>query len=322
MLTLPDLKEKKIIYVLAEKDIESQIKFWNSNIRLYRNGEFVNQISCYMVLSIYIIGNVTITSSLIDKAKKYGISIFLLNRSFKQYAEIMSAAEGNYRIRSVQYTMPAERELAFAKAVVQNKVKNQIAVMEQHKKTTKKTLLTLVNKQIDKAETIYDLLGIEGNMANAYFTTIFQQHGWNRRAPQTKEDITNFLMDIGYTYLFNLVDSLLRLFGFDTYKGFYHQLFFQRKSLSCDIMEPMRYLVDKQIAKAYALGQIQEKDFTYKNGSYMFKPGSEIRSKYSLLFFRLLMKHKAAIYTYIRTYYLHVLNPDKYQFPEFEVYPL
>ena len=58
---------------------------------------------------------------------------------------------------------------------------------------------------------------------------------------------------------FNCMDSLLRLYGFDTYKGFYHKLFFQRKSLACDVMEPFRCVIDKQILKAFNLGQIDEK---------------------------------------------------------------
>ena len=72
MLTLPDFREKKIVFIQAEKDIENQIRFWNSNIRLYKDGVFVDQISCYLILSLFIVGNVTITSTLIHKAKKYG----------------------------------------------------------------------------------------------------------------------------------------------------------------------------------------------------------------------------------------------------------
>ena len=52
-------------------------------------------------------------------------------------------------------------------------------------------------------------------------------------------------MDIGYTYLFNFIDALLRLYGFDTYLGFYHKEFYQRKSLVCDVVEPFRCIIDK-----------------------------------------------------------------------------
>lgn len=71
--------------------------------------------------------------------------------------------------------------------------------------------------------------------------------------PRTRADIPNLLMDIGYTFIYNFVEANLNLYGFDIYKGFYHQLFFERKSLVCDLVEPFRCLIDKQIRKMYNL---------------------------------------------------------------------
>lgn len=316
MLTLPDFKEKKIVFLQAEKDIDNQIRFHNSNIRLYKKGEFVNQISCYMVLSLFIVGNVTITSTLIQKAKKYGISIFLLNNSFKQYAEIQSVAEGNYALRTVQYTMKVEKELEYSKYIVRNKISNQSQILKHYNHDYIQEEQKAYQR-LTKAKNNQEILGVEGNFANFYFQTVFNTLNWNRRAPQTREDIPNFLMDIGYTYLFNYVDSLLKLFGFDTYKGFYHKLFFQRKSLSCDMMEPFRPLIDKAIIKYYNLGKINHNDFLFKNGSFQFKSDPKLRSKYSLMFFDVITDHKEDIYTYLRRFYLHVMNPAKYKFPEY-----
>ncbi|PIQ71969.1 CRISPR-associated endonuclease Cas1 [Candidatus Roizmanbacteria bacterium CG_4_10_14_3_um_filter_39_13] len=313
MLTLPDFKEKKIVFIEAEKDIDHQIRFWNSNIRIFKDGEPVNQISCYLVLCIFIVGNTSLTTILIQKAQKYGISIFLLNYSLKPYAEIMSQAEGNTALRIKQYTMAKQTQLIFAKHIVENKVNNQFALLQETGNISSQNTL----QQIHKSETMQELLGAEGNCASRYFQQLFTAHEWGRRAPQTKEDITNFLMDIGYTYLFNYVDAILRLFGFDTYKGFYHQLFFQRKSLTCDLMEPMRPLIDRAIIKGYNLGIINKNDFVFQRGSYKLKLDVKVRSKYSLLFFKVITVHKEGIYTYLRLFYLHLMNPEKYQFPTY-----
>jgi CRISPR-associated protein Cas1 len=320
MLSLPDFKEKRIVTIFAEKDIDNQLRFWNSNIRMFKDGKPHDQISCYLVLALYIIGNTSITSSLIEKAQKYGISIHLLNYSFRQYAEINATAEGNTLIRKIQYTTTARSEFAQAKNLIENKLKNQIHLLNKYEHTKsaqyiEKEMLPRVQKVADEKE----LLGIEGTVANMYFSTLFAELEWNRRAPQTREDIPNFLLDIGYSFLLNLIDSLLRLFGFDTYKGFYHKLFFQRKSLSCDTMEPIRYIIDKALIKAYRLGRINKKDFTFKNGSFGFKPGIEIRKKYTGIFFWQLYEYREEIYAYTRAYYLHVANPKKYPFPHFHI---
>jgi CRISP-associated protein Cas1 len=318
MLTLPDFKEKKIVTIFTEKDIDSQIKFWNSNIRLFKDGKATDQISCYLVLSLYIIGNTSITSMLIEKAQKYGISIHLLNHSFRQYAEIPAQAEGNYVIRSIQYTATPAMQLEQAKLLVRNKLSNQVVTLTRN--DFDKTASYIQDKIIPRLAEVSnekELLGLEGTAASLYFSSIFECLDWNRRAPQTKEDITNFLLDIGYSFLFNYTDSLLRLFGFDTYKGFYHKLFFQRKSLSCDVMEPMRFLIDKALLKAHNLGRINKNEFDFKNGSFGFKAGKEIRQKYTGIFFWTLQDNREAIYQYIRAYYLHIANPKKYEFPTF-----
>lgn len=315
MLTLPDFKEKKIVFISHFGDEPQEVKFGNSNIKLYKDEQCVHQISCYLVLSLFIIGHTTLTSELIRKAKEFGISIFLLTNSFETYAEIVSQAEGNYKLREVQYTVSKERVLEIAKYLVKNKIENQRTVLKQYKKPIPEYNAEQNITQVNKID---ELLGIEGSFASQYFKLLFNDIGWQRRAPRTKEDIPNLLLDIGYTFLFNYVDSLLRLFGFDTYKGFYHQLFFQRKSLSCDIMEPMRPLISKQLLKSYNLGQINEKDFDFRQGSYSFKNGSD-RGKYVDIWFKAIMNQREAIYTYILGFYRYLLNPSKYPFPYFTV---
>ena len=315
MLTLPDFEEKKIVFVASKDFLPNVFKFRNSNIRLYRNGEFVDQISCHLVLSLFIIGETTLTSVLIRKARQYGISIFMLNYSFKTYATIMSQAEGNYKLRQVQYLKEKEESLEIAKRLVENKIENQAIVACSYKK--KVSCGNKLRKQIRSAENTKKLLGTEGNFAGKYFPTMFSGIGWYRRAPRTKEDIPNLLLDIGYSFLFNYVDSLLRLFGFDTYKGFYHRLFFQRQSLACDIMEPMRPIIDRQLVKSYHLKQINEKDFRFQNGSFKLK--NNFQKKYADIWFRTIVAHKTKIYNFILGFYRYLLNPINYKFPVFKI---
>ena len=311
MLTLPDFTEKKIVVVANFGDDPNDLKIKNSNICLYKFGEFKNEITPHLVLCIFIIGSTTLTTNLIEKTKKLGISIFLLNRSLKLIGYINSKAEGNYKIRTIQYNLSKSASLELSKNLVYNKVLNQLSIVGQKNKASD------FKKQIFKTKSEKTLLGIEGNISSLYFKEVFKNLNWYRRAPQTKEDIPNLLLDIGYTFLFNYVDSLLNLFGFDTYKGFYHKLFFQRKSLSCDLMEPMRPLIDKQLVKSFNLGQINKKDFKFKNGSFTIKNGNQ--KKYVDIWLRVLMKHRDLIYSYVLGFYRHLLYPEKYKFPMFKV---
>jgi CRISPR-associated protein Cas1 len=316
MISLPDFKEKKILFISNTKDLENNLKFSNGNIKLYKEGKCINQVSCSLILCIFIVGDFTLTTALIRKVKEFGISIILLNYSFKPYAELMCQAEGNYALREVQYTIPCEHRLELSKGLIKNKLRNQMNLLKEYKSCSGDILSESIDK-VDQVESEESLLGVEGNAASVYFKSLFKDANWFRRAPRTKEDIPNLLLDIGYTFLFNFVDACLRLFGFDVYKGFYHKLYFQRQSLTCDIMEPFRVIIDKALIKAIHLNKIDENDFLFKNGSFSFKE-FYLQRKYTEIFFEAIEQNKEEIYGYVLAFYRYIQSPNKYIFPDYK----
>ena len=320
MLTLPDFREKQILFIQAENGLENNIKFNNDNVVYSKDGKIINKMSCHKVFAIFIIGDLTISSVLIRNALQYGVSIFLLKKNLEVYATIGAKAEGNYLLRIKQYNL--QNELFLSKQITKNKISNQLILLKNNKKISnedyKISKKDLFNK-IDNAKDNNQLLGIEGSFAKNFFNLYFKELEWYRRMPRAKVDIYNVLMDMGYTFIFNYVDSLLRIYGFDTYKGFYHQLFFQRKSLTCDLVEPFRCIIDKQLLKSYNLKQINKKDFKYANGRYFLKY-SESR-EYAKIFLEAIMKNKEEIFCYTRDFYRFILNDknDQKDFPIFKI---
>lgn len=318
MLTLPDFKQKQILFIQNDLDTKTDLKFGNDNIILKKDGKIVNKVSTHKVLALYIIGDTTITTNLIQQCLRHGISLFFLKRNLEYVTSIEAQAEGNFLLRHQQYHLSEQKELKIAKSIVVNKIENQLALLKNI--ITKDDLKALKNQtkdSIQKAIFSKELLGIEGTVSKYFFALYFKEMGWRRREPRVKGDIPNFLMDMGYTYLFNIVDSLLRLYGFDTYKGVYHKLFFQRKSLACDIMEPFRCIIDKVIIKAQHLGQIDEKDFDMKKDNITLD--WKQNKKYSMIFNEAIMENKEEIYKYIQQYYRHLLSPTKYDMPYFKI---
>ena len=82
MMSLPDFKEKQILFISNEQGLENKIQFKNDNIAFVKDGKIINQISCYKVFAIFIIGDISITTILIKNCKKYGISLFLMKYIF------------------------------------------------------------------------------------------------------------------------------------------------------------------------------------------------------------------------------------------------
>jgi CRISPR-associated protein Cas1 len=317
MLSLPDFKEKQLLFAHAEWGSKSSLRFANDNIVFSKEGKVVNRASCHKVFAVFITGDLAVTSRLLEEAGKHAISLFFLRNNFELYAPFSAAAEGNYLLRMKQYSLSEDEEFRVSKMLVKNKAENQVRLLKSRDKTENwKRYLADALMRISGASTNHELLGIEGELSRNFFTRYFKEIRWYRRMPRVKPDAPNFLLDMGYTYLFNLVDALLRLHGFDTYKGIYHRLFFQRKSLTCDLVEPFRCIIDHELLKAYNLKQVDESDFMVvgKGVSLPFKN----QRKYAAIFLSAIMEHKEEIFSFVHDFYRFMMDP-KNAFPKFKM---
>ena len=199
------------------------------------------------LLALFIIGHITVTTPLIDKCKKYGVALVVMKPNLRPVFFWANSAEANYLLRKRQFDF-LPNDITIGKALVYNKILNQKINLQKTRKKDEATKEAI--NQCDAAlNTISDiteynhLMGLEGTVAKSFFTAYFQQHNWKGRHPRMKSDVLNVTLDIGYTILFNYMECFLRMFGFDLYVGVYHRLWFKRKSLVCDLIEPFRYLI-------------------------------------------------------------------------------
>lgn len=314
MFSLPDFKQKQILFIQTKELGKNHIKLANDNLVLELDDTITQKISLHKVFCIFLIGDTTFTTKILHKLATFGVSIYFLKQNLSVYTSFEPSSEANFLVRQRQYTASEEEELFYAKKIIKNKIKNQGRLLKNQ--GCKAEVLTKIEfLKTDDVQNFQELLAVEGEAARIFFANYFPD--WYRRLPRAKQDISNLLLDIGYTYLFNFADSILRIFGFDTYKGIYHKLFFQRKSLTCDLMEVFRCIIDRQLLKSYNLNQIDEKDFEYKNHAYQLSWKNS--SKYSSMFLKAILEYKVEIYQYIQAYYRYFMRPDKYKMPTFNI---
>lgn len=257
------------------------------------------------ILALFIIGHIRITTPLIEKCQKFGVALVVMKPSLRPVFFWANSAEANFLLHKRQYEHKKE-DIAIAKVIVENKIRNQIKALAD---TRKKDELTEQAKGMLRSalETLPDvadydsLMGVEGAAANAFFRSFYQEHDWHQRRPRTKCDVLNATLDIGYTMLFNYIECFLRMFGFDLYVGVYHCMWFKRKSLVCDIMEPFRPIIDKVVRTAWNRKQFSEKDFQIQKGEYRLK--YEKNRDYCRVFFDVLISYKMEVFKYVQAYY-------------------
>jgi CRISPR-associated protein Cas1 len=320
MITAPDFSKKRIAFISTASLGECDFSFRNENIVIANGDGAKEKIPLQLLAAVFLHGEATLTTKLIANCSRHGVSLFLLDRSLRTYASFCPYAEGNYLLRERQYALSDTENLGIARKIVSNKIRNQLALLRSVgiEEISGKNLLERKREWAEKvigATDMATLRGIEGTAGKLFFREYFGTIGWYRRVPRGKIDENNILLDMGYSYLFHFTDSLLRLFGFDTYKGAYHQLFFQRKSLACDMMEPFRCIVDRALLKMHTLNRFDADDFFVKNGNYGLKYTSS--SHYSKIFLEEILKQKMEVYEFVRGFYYRVLNGNEDAFNAF-----
>lgn len=307
MLNVNDFSKKQIIVLLANQG--DKLSFSNDNIVVRdKDGKIKHQSTCYRLFMIFIVGNISITSGLIQRSKKFGFAICLMSTTFKVYEVLGGRMEGNTLLRKHQY---AYSETDIGRKIEQNKIINQTEVLKQIRNKSEYlkegiNLLENLSSTLESETDYLTIMGIEGNAAKIYFPRMFENVKWNGRKPRIKNDYINVTLDIGYTMLFNIVDAILQVYGFDTYYGVFHKCFYMRKSLVCDIMEPMRPIIDYSVRKAINLGQCKEEHFEEYNRRWCLK------YKYSPAYIQFLMtsilEFKNDIFIYIQKYYRYIMK--------------
>lgn len=257
------------------------------------------------ILALFVIGHITITTPLIEHCTRNGIPLVVMKPNFRPVFFFSITAEANFLLRKKQHEID-KNDLLIPRILVANKIRNQMRLLE--KTRLKSEVIVKAKAQCSKAlklvsdATDYEtVMGLEGRIAKSFFAAYFEQMDWKARCPRTKMDPVNATLDIGYTILFNYIEAFVRLFGFDPYIGVYHRLWFKRKSLICDLMEPFRCLIDQQVRKAFNTKQCKPDDFKLFKNEYVLR--HEKSSEYTRMFYDVLIEQKMQVFKYVRDYY-------------------
>jgi CRISPR-associated protein Cas1 len=304
MLDINDFGKKQIIFVFL--NVGEKISYSNDNIIVKtKEGTIKYQTTCYRIFALFVVGNFTLTSGLLQRAKKYGFGIVLMTHSLRVYEILCCPMEGNTLLHRHQYVFKGNE---LGKHIIINKIINQRYYLNKIRKKNEeiKNAIQIIDKSLKHLQDseyndLSSIMGVEGSIARVYFNNIFDSVDWKGRKPRIKFDMTNSVLDIGYTILFNFIEALLNLYGFDLFVGVLHQQFYMRKSLVCDLIEPFRAMIDWQIRKSINLGQFKEDDFNVINGQYLLKWSEN--PKYVSILMEPLLEHRAEIFLYIQAYY-------------------
>ncbi|MGQ0814776.1 MAG: CRISPR-associated endonuclease Cas4g/Cas1g [Gemmatimonadota bacterium] len=254
-----------------------------------KEGEELATVRLKDLSQLVLCGNISISAQTIHLLCEAGVPVVHVSRGHWFYGVTSGITLRNSYDRAAQFRFAAEpsKALAAARAFVAAKTMNQRTILGRNARprpeATLKEMAVLIRK-IRHAETLDELLGLEGAVAAKYFSRFGEllrprdfTAEWafdtrNRRPPR---DPVNALLSIGYALLTKECTVALLGEGLDPWWGFYHQPRHGRPALALDLMEEFRPLiVDSAVLSAINTGMVGSSDFLTSAAGCVMKDGA------------------------------------------------
>lgn len=231
--------------------------------------------------------SVQVTTQLVGQLLKRGIDFIVVNQrhadnSFSLYANHRQQAHR----RSVQYhwqSNPGAR-LEWSRHLVSHKLKVTAGVLRGHSAKAR-ALADSMTTGIHQAVTAPNeatLRGWEGNAQKSLFAYWRKQLpsslGFQQRQRRPPPDPVNATLSLSYMLAYEESVRQIKQNGLDPDLGCYHRLVSGRKSLACDLMEPLRPRIEAWVVELFSEGILTGRHFSppSERGCWLGKGGREI----------------------------------------------
>lgn len=261
----------------------SYVHLDNETVRIESEGQTLQRIPLHHLSSIVIFGNVLISPQLMAKCAEDGRGITILDRNGRFSCRVEGPVSGNILLRKAQCDAHRSEMFALhiAQAIVAGKIRNARTLLlrsgrenkndeeAQALKSEANHLATML-KRLERAESLPEVRGIEGEAAQHYFgvfelmvkAPLRESFGFDTRNRRPPRDRVNALLSFLYTLLLHDCVSALEGVGLDPREGFLHVIRPGRQALGLDLMEEFRSPIADRLALALVnRRQIGENDF-------------------------------------------------------------
>jgi len=245
------------------------------------------------ICQVNLIGNVQVSTQAVQTLCEADVPICYFSQGGWFYGITTGINSKNVFLRQTQFRLADQAWFArsLARRLVAGKIRNQRTMLQRnHLEPRAESLLGMkqMAEQAERANSLEELLGIEGNGARIYFADFagmikteeeevaakrfqFDFAGRNRRPPR---DAVNALLSLAYSLLAKDLTIACYAVGFDPYMGYYHQTRFGRPALALDLMEPFRPLIaDSAVLSAINTRMVTPRDFVQAGPGVALTPG-------------------------------------------------
>ncbi|MGA2799963.1 MAG: CRISPR-associated endonuclease Cas1, partial [Candidatus Micrarchaeaceae archaeon] len=235
--------------------------------------------------SIFIEGNYGVISFEALKwlsAHKIPVSLLQWNGNLMSVTLPREPISGNLKLRQFEAYLDRETRQYVAKTLIKEKVKQSFNLLKELSKYYKEIDLKKLELSVAKEDRFFEMktkdigniMTYEGRMADMYwdclikiFNKIYPEFNFRSRGNtldshnRHSSDNINALLNYGYSVLDSEVRRTINSLGLEISVGFLHEIRESRPSLSCDLCELYRWLVDLSVIQLLEEKRLGKKDF-------------------------------------------------------------
>lgn len=180
---------------------------------------------------------VSISTYLITKCIEKKIKIIFTDEAHNPSGEIVGYYNNYYSYRKIkeQLSISSETKDFLWKEIVKEKIINQANVLKKQNHLKEYQMLIDYSNDVK----LGDVSNREGHSAKVYFNALFEK-GFSRR----NDDFINVVLNYGYSIILATINREIKSLGYLTELGIHHIGESNQFNLSCDLIEPIRPLVD------------------------------------------------------------------------------
>ena len=184
---------------------------------------------------------ISITAYALCELLAHKVKVIFCDQKRNPYGEILPCSgshDSTAKIRQQINWTPHHKEAVWTE-IIRAKIRNQRDVLA-HWKRPQAEMLTDYLSQLQPGDTT----NREGHAAKVYFNALFGMEF--SRALAVPE---NAAMDYGYGLILSAINREISAAGYLTQLGIFHDNVYNAFNLGCDLMEPLRPMIDNEVMK-------------------------------------------------------------------------
>jgi CRISPR-associated protein Cas1 len=273
------------------------IKLDGQTLALYEEGVKKGTVPLHLLDRIVLRGNVQLESRVLGALTERNIGLIVLSGRNTEATAMLAAkshSDAGRRLAQYQLMLDEEQRKLLARWLILVKVRAQRRFLNEalsaradlrYPLSSAIETITGIMGQL-KADNLVmaleNIRGYEGAAAAAYFggyKHLFADSlNFTGRKKRPPPDPVNVCLSLGYTLLHYDAVRACQMVGLDSMLGFFHDLSFGRESLACDLMEPLRPLMDAWIWQLFKDRHLRPEHFSDDVGGrcQMNKAGRQV----------------------------------------------